>query len=490
MVSGDLFSDNRETLMAVWDAENGQLIGKTESLKDDADTAQSDDGRTILVLPVDTFEKPSAQIQLYRIDRGQSVSTKLSLENADDRTVGAVAVAPDGSAAAAGFTDGSMVVWSATEAGSGLLFRIGEAAVRQIAFSHGGALIAAADDNNTIWLVDRKARTVAASVTLPERVVKLGVAPQGGHLVALTTDGVARVMALSETWQMVGRGVTSLGPQMAPDGGNAVHAHLLFTPGRDLIAAGMPNGKATMWGLDQGKTLAVLDTDHVAVARPDHTVSANDTPFTGTIVDEATGAIISKSRHADDSARGSLDLSPPVDFFVDWQISADARRAIGSRVWLGYFDKLNGKDALDNGDTLSIADFDDAPRILLDTGTGRELTELKLDGFKVDQIGFSQDGHTVVGRMISGERLSEDSEKLMAVWDAETGQLIGKTQGLKGKASTAQSDDGRTILVVRGLFRHGPSAATPTAYSKFGGFFAHLVTPARRTAFPHSATAK
>lgn len=478
-----LATGSRDGTIRLWDAKSGEPLGK--SLKASVDwvrsAAFSPDGRTIASAGDDET------VRLWDAESLAAIGTPLKGHR---RRVTSVAFSPDGRTIASAGDDKMVRLWDAKSgAVIGTPFRSHEGGVDSVVFSPDGRTIASTADNKTVLLWDsRSGKPIGKPLKGHlDSVFSVAFSPDGAMLASASNDKTVRL------WDTM-----SGEPIGKPfNGHESSVTSVTFSPDARTIASASSDRTVRLWDARGGQVSSkrfkgndcmVLST----VFSPDGRILAtvcNGMKYNRKVIlrDAKSGEPIGKPLNGDIiSVAFSPDSSTVVSASIDGTVHLwDARSGemIG-KLLKGNNDKVLSVVFSPDGRTIVSASSDGTVH-LWDFRSGKPIGKPHKAQYKdVSTVAISPDG-----RMIASADYNDDEVRL---WDVRSGEPIGKP--LSGNDDSVSnvlfSPEGRMLAVVSkktvrlwdaksgkliGLPLKGlvtPGVLSPIAFSPDGGMLA------------------
>ncbi len=347
-----------------------------------------------------------------------------------------VAFSPDGAFVAAGYSDGTVVVWDAATGGAVRVFEGHSDGVRSVAFSPDGRVLASVSDDKTVRLWSPDTGELLRALEGPSHGVRsVAFSPDGSVLASASDDTTVRLWS-PDTGKLL----------RALEGHSDGVTSVAFFPDGRVLASASADTTVRLWSPDTGTLLRALKghsnwVTSVAFS-PDWRVLASGavdktvrlwSPDTGTLLRALTG-------HSDGVR--SVAFSP------DGRILASASADKTVRLWSpdtgkllraleGHFHWVTSVAFSPDGHVLGSASADTTVR-LWSPDTGKLLRALEGHSHWVTSVAFSPDGRVLA---------SASDDTTVRLWSPDTGKLL--LRALKGHSSgvmsVAFSPDGRVL---------------------------------------------
>ncbi len=235
--------------LKLWDADAGQedrtlALGTTT-----AHVALSRDGSLLAGATAHWDEKERewslGEVTLWDAATGHRLVT---LKELHDARGAAVALTPDGLRLAAGSTEGELKVWDLKTRRVVLALRRSDGAVRDLAFSPDGRVLAVAEDRTASLLDAASGRTLCTLEGHTDTVLGIAFDADGGRLATASADRTVRV------WE------TRTGQELLTlEGHTGRVTCACFRPNGRLLASGSLDGTIRAWDLETGQLVRAED---------------------------------------------------------------------------------------------------------------------------------------------------------------------------------------------------------------------------------------
>ncbi|MBY0522324.1 MAG: hypothetical protein K2R98_02950 [Gemmataceae bacterium] len=424
-------------------------------------------------------------LRLWDLSSGVEVRRFLKDEvkaKEDDNALGVLAIlrsaangaalAPNGKTLAAGFADGSIMIW---DVGSGkVLGRVtSESAIAHVVFSPDSELLVSKDANQVLRVWDvaatKELRTLGEAPPNSIRGLPLGALtgvptflPNGDVMSLTLTLRGGETNSDLKRWDLVtGRERT---PIRLPLANNEFVSFAYSSDSKRFASAGI-DGTVRLWDLTSAKELHSLEglrgkgfASQLAFTPDGKTLAATASDQTLRFWDVGTGKETSKIGEPTGPQFMGMRLFGSATF-SNLSFSADGKQVVvgTNNSTIRRFDVASGKE-IDSADghrgivvTLAVAPNgktaltrgSDRTAHLWDLGDGKEVRHFALPG-DVTQAAFAPDGQSLA--------LGTQEGALM-LWDVQSGKELRKWQaGGGGFAALAFAPDGKT-LASRGYAR-------------------------------------
>jgi WD40 repeat protein len=433
-----IVSGNSDKTVRVWDASSGQTIGKPFHGHENmvSSVSYSPDGKRIVSGGYDKT------VRVWNASSGQTIGKPLK---GHEDNVDSVAFSPNGKRIVSGSRDKTVRVWDANSGQTiGKPLKGHEDVVSSVAFSPDSKRIVSGSLDKTVRLWDA---SNGQSIGKPlegheDQVFSVAFGPDGKRIVSGSYDKTVRVWDASNS-QPIGKpfqghedAVASV--SYSPDGKRIVSGSYDKTARVWDASGGQPTGKSFHGHEDQVFSVAFSpDGKRIVSGSADKTVR---------VWDASSGQPIGKPLKGHEFFVNSVAFSP------------DGKRVVSSsldktlRVWDASSGQPIGKPFQFQGHEFLVSTMafsPDGKRVVSsgydktwvwDASSGQPIGK-PLKGHKdvVNSVAFSPDGKRVV---------SGSADKTVRVWDASSGQPIGKPfHGHEdGVNSVAFSPDGKRIV--------------------------------------------
>jgi WD40 repeat protein len=179
---------------AVWDTATGQLLGTTGRWQPEFDVLQFSHTGRQFVLATTGFSR--VVHFTVRDDKRLQWRTMAGPR----RTVASATISARGDVVAAGYDDGSVVLFSAADGKPRTNLFAGGHPVRHLSFSPDMRILAGWDDSQTVWAWDVATGLALASTTLKNKPVAIVFSPDSDRLAVQTDEASMHVMTVDLSW--------------------------------------------------------------------------------------------------------------------------------------------------------------------------------------------------------------------------------------------------------------------------------------------------